>query len=206
MATKRRLENTTICCPIIVGSFAHLLLPASERKNYALLDKKGPDDLSTHEWTLFVRGPNGEDLSVFINKVVFQLHPSFPFPVREITSPPFEVTETGWGEFECGIRMFFKDPDEDPIDVSHLLKLYHTPTPGSTLAHLSKKPVVYEHYDEIVFTNPSEEFGKLLSQYVSPAEVPPHRLQVVASTILTTHNHSQCLRRTSLVSSAMMRT
>jgi hypothetical protein len=29
---------------------------------------------------------------------------------------------------------------------------------------------------------------------------------VVASTILTTHNHSQCLRRTSLVSSAMMRT
>jgi transcription initiation factor IIF auxiliary subunit len=26
--------------------------------------------------------------------------------------PPFEVTEMGWGEFEAGIRIFFKDPDE----------------------------------------------------------------------------------------------
>lgn len=30
----------------------------------------------------------------------------------EITAPPFEVTELGWGEFEVGMRIFFKDPDE----------------------------------------------------------------------------------------------
>jgi transcription initiation factor IIF auxiliary subunit len=23
-----------------------------------------------------------------------------------------EVTEMGWGEFEAGVRIFFKDPDE----------------------------------------------------------------------------------------------
>ena len=34
------------------------------------------------------------------------------FPCTEITAPPFEVTEMGWGEFEAGIRIFFKDPDE----------------------------------------------------------------------------------------------
>ena len=136
--SKRRLDNTTVCCPIVVGSFAHLILPASEKKAYSLKDKKGPDDMSTHEWTLFIRGPNGEDLSVFVEKVVFQLHPSFPMPVRVVHEPPFEVTETGWGEFESSIRIFFRDPEEDPVDISHLIKLYHSPVPGSS-AHLSKK-------------------------------------------------------------------
>lgn len=32
--------------------------------------------------------------------------------VPEVYSSPFEITETGWGEFEAGIRVFFKDPNE----------------------------------------------------------------------------------------------
>ncbi len=43
---------------------------------------KKADQLATHRWTLFVRGPNDEDLSVFIEKVAFTLHPSFAEPVR----------------------------------------------------------------------------------------------------------------------------
>ena len=35
-----------------------------------------------------------------------------------------EVTELGWGEFEVGIRLVFHDPSEQPIDLSHHLKLY----------------------------------------------------------------------------------
>ena len=73
---------------------------------------------------MYVRGANGEDLTHLISKVglqavaevlavnlqeydvnlalqvVFQLHPSFDNPTREYTHPPYEVTETGWGEFE----------------------------------------------------------------------------------------------------------
>lgn len=31
---------------------------------------------------VFVRGPNDEDLSVFISKIIFSLHPSFTIPIR----------------------------------------------------------------------------------------------------------------------------
>lgn len=94
-----RLENTTACLPFIYGSVAFYL------GNKA-------DDYNTHKWTLYLRGPSNEDLSVCIAKVVFQLHPSFASPVRELTSPPFEVTEQGWGEFEAQIRIVWKDTSE----------------------------------------------------------------------------------------------
>lgn len=50
----------------------------------------------------------------------------------EITSPPFEVTEMGWGEFEAKMTMHFKDPNEKPVDVLHQLRLYHDPATGTT--------------------------------------------------------------------------
>ena len=127
-----------------------------------------------------MRGPNFEDLSLIVEKVVFNLHPSFPIPVREINAPPFEVTETGWGEFEAGIRIFFRSPEEDPIDITHLIKLYPLPASSSSAAN-SKKAVMYEHYDEVVFTHPTEEFARCLSQYTPPPVPPPHRLKVKIS-------------------------
>ena len=36
----------------------------------------------THDWTLFVRGYRGADISIIVEKVVFYLHESFPKPVR----------------------------------------------------------------------------------------------------------------------------
>lgn len=59
-------------------------------------------------FAVYVRGPNHEDLSLILDKVVFSLHPSFAQPVRELTEPPFAVSEMGWGEFEASIRLFFK--------------------------------------------------------------------------------------------------
>ena len=64
-----------------------------------------------------MRGPHGEDISYFIEKVTFKLHPSFQQAVREVTSPPFEVTEKGWGEFEATIRIHFKDPNEKNVEM-----------------------------------------------------------------------------------------
>ena len=36
----------------------------------------------THDWTVFVRGSEGKDISHFVEKVVFHLHESFPKPKR----------------------------------------------------------------------------------------------------------------------------
>lgn len=34
-----------------------------------------------------------------------------------VTKPPYEITETGWGEFEIIIKIFFIDPNERPVRV-----------------------------------------------------------------------------------------
>jgi len=157
---KRRLNASFVACPVVYGSVCFYL-------------GKKADEFATHRWTLFIRGPNDEDLSVFVSKVAFSLHESFAESVRVITSPPFEVTEHGWGEFTAKIRIFFRDPEEQPIDVSHTIKLYPPGMTNSSLAHQNlKKPVVAEVYDEIVFAEPTAQFRELLMRYVPPSVRP----------------------------------
>lgn len=109
-ASNARLENTTACLPFVYGSVSFFL-------------GKKADEYHTHKWTLYLRGANHEDLSGVIQKVVFQLHPSFTQPVRELTEPPFEVTERGWGEFEAQIRIIWKDPQEKATVVREVFVL-----------------------------------------------------------------------------------
>ena len=159
-----RLPNTTICVPIAYGSIAcHLKKPDSNN--------------NTHQWTLYLRGPNNEDLSAGIAKVVFQLHPSFPQPIREITAPPFEVTEKGWGEFEATIRIVWRDVGEKALVLTHMIKLYPPLVPNAVLPPDNSKepePVVSEKYDEVVFTDPTETFH---SQLMQSGELPKVRSQ-----------------------------
>eukprot|EP01083_Nonionella_stella_P233919 823709_1 len=181
----KRLENTSICVPIVYGSISFPL--------------KKTEEYNTHRWTLFMRGANNEDLSQGIAKVVFQLHPSFAQPVRELTAPPFEVTEKGWGEFEASIRIVWRDPNEKALVLTHMLKLYpplntgkNGPAQGTTgftggsgsgnsnsnsnggvsgtgtnNATGDKKngepePVIHQYYDEVVFTDPTQTFQRQL--------------------------------------------
>jgi len=162
--TATRLPNTTASLPIVYGSIAFYL-------------GKKADELQTHEWTLFLRGPNKHEdhlNSLVISKVVFQLHPSFAQPIRELTEPPYEVTERGWGEFEAQIRIHWKDPSEQTTIVNHTIKLYpqgSQPTGKNDLVQQStEEPVVAETYDEVVFTEPSESFFRSLTQITA---IPP---------------------------------
>ena len=61
----------------------------------------------SHKWTVYVRSPTNEDLGVVIKRAVFQLHSSFNNPTRVLESPPFELSESGWGEFEIAITLYF---------------------------------------------------------------------------------------------------
>ena len=174
-----RLERTVACLPIVFGSVAFYL------------GKKA--DENTHEWTLYLRGPNNEDLSACIEKVVFQLHASFAQPLRELVAPPYEVCEKGWGEFEAQIRITWKDPNEKSTyvsmskfkcgmsfifqvivnflndinlfpKVSHGIKLYPPGTPSNVAPTDTETPVVAESYDEVVFTDPTESFMEKLQK------------------------------------------
>ncbi|KAL7463773.1 hypothetical protein ACHAXS_005542 [Conticribra weissflogii] len=148
-----RLENITTCLPIAYGSVA-----------FSLGEKA--DEYHTHRWTLYLRSPNPTyDLSNAISRVIFQLHPSFTQPTRELTKPPFEVTETGWGEFEASIRIVWREgvADERCTMLTHGIRLYPSNNPQlSNQTQPTDVAVVSEKYDEVVFTNPEEEFHRLL--------------------------------------------
>lgn len=38
----------------------------------------------THDWELYVQGTNKNDISAFVDKIVFILHDSFPKPKRSM--------------------------------------------------------------------------------------------------------------------------
>lgn len=107
-----------------------------------------------------------------------------------IERPPFEVTETGWGEFDIIIKIFFvAEAAEKPLTFTHHLKLHpwpldlsSLPAPPSPSAGLDPgsapppdppavvlSPVHSWQYEEIVFVEPTETFyATLLARPPAP--------------------------------------
>lgn len=116
----------------------------------------------THLWTIFVRGPQNEDISYLIKKVVFKLHDTYPNATRTVEAPPFELTETGWGEFEINVKIHFVDEaNEKMVSFYHHLRLhpYHN-VKAEPQAPNDEISSIY--YDELVFNEPNEDFFKIL--------------------------------------------
>lgn len=68
---------------------------------------------------------NKDDISHYIKRVQFKLHDTYPQPTRNVDKFPFHVTETGWGEFEIQIKIFFvPEANEKPLTLFHHLKLH----------------------------------------------------------------------------------
>lgn len=152
----KRVKDVEICVPIVYGTIAFFL------------GRKASESQS-HKWTVYVRGASNEDLSDVVKRVVFQLHPSFNNPTRVVESPPFEISECGWGEFEIAITLFFhSDACEKQLDLYHHLKLYPEDESGP---QNTKRPVVIESYNEVVFPEPSEAFLARVQNH--PAVVVP---------------------------------
>ncbi|KAH9548731.1 hypothetical protein CY35_11G103500 [Sphagnum magellanicum] len=137
----KRVKGVELIVPVAYGTISFWL-------------GKKAEESKSHKWTVYLRSVDNEDLGVVIKRVVFQLHHSFSNPTRTVEAPPFELSEAGWGEFEIGITIFFQpDVAEKPLELFHHLKLYPEDESGP---QTTKKPVVVESYDEIVFSEPSE--------------------------------------------------
>lgn len=147
--------NEIIVKKIIYGSIALWLGKKANNEN-------------SHKWCVYVRGIDNEDLSYFIKEVTFTLHNSFKDHVRRVQTPPFELYEVGWGEFDIKITVYLKDDSIKPIEFMHLLKLYPTTSHASMS---TKKPVVSESYDEIILVNPRSEFKEMLEITPKPLNV-----------------------------------
>ncbi|KAF9320001.1 NuA4 histone H4 acetyltransferase complex and the SWR1 complex subunit [Podila horticola] len=156
-------RNIAVSRPIIYGNSAT-----------PLNGKKVTDPDHTHRWTISVRGVNNEDISYFIKKVAFKLHDTYENPNRVIEKPPFEVTETGWGEFDVIIKLHFHPVSgEKPQTLYHHLKLHPYEEDG---LGIKSKPVTSYLFDEVVFNEPVDTFYQVLQEN-STSSIPPKKTQ-----------------------------
>ncbi|KAJ8087092.1 NuA4 histone H4 acetyltransferase complex and the SWR1 complex subunit [Marasmius tenuissimus] len=184
---KVRVRGISIFRPIIYGNTATLLTP-EERKNGV-----NPPD-HTHKWTVAVRSAasvtdsdivgGADDLSYFIKRVTFKLHDTYANPTRNIDKPPFEVSETGWGEFEIQIRiLFISEAGEKPMVLYHHLKLHPWTASGEPEipppeVALKMGPVHSWQYDEVVFNDPFQNFLNILTAH-PPTPLPAFKKRPV---------------------------
>ncbi|KAL4856690.1 Transcription initiation factor TFIID subunit 14b [Chlorella vulgaris] len=151
---ERRMKGVTLTVPVLTGTCAFFL-------------GKKASEYQSHKWTVYMRSPTGEDLS----HVTFVLHESFQNPRRDVEMPPYELTETGWGEFDIVVVLHFRDDvKEGPLELYHRLKLYDDAGVSNP-----KKPVVLEMYDEVVLWQPTETFYNRFTAH-KPAPAPPSQL------------------------------
>ena len=171
-SNNKRLKNITIKKPIIVGNTATKIV---ERDSNTPLEH-------THLWKIFILSPTVDgqkDLS-FIKKVTFKLHDSYQPSVRTVEydpEKPFMIEETGWGEFEISIKIYFQDGSQEKfLQVYHPLRLhsFYLILNEKTGEYDQKKAVAKEgehllisadnslvkslYYDEIVFHEPYADF------------------------------------------------
>ncbi|XP_073492454.1 protein AF-9 isoform X4 [Aquarana catesbeiana] len=116
----------------------------------------------THDWMVFVRGPEHSNIQHFVEKVVFHLHESFPRPKRVCKDPPYKVEESGYAGFILPIEVYFKNKSdnnptnkqEEPRKVRFDYDLF---------LHLEGHPPVnHLRCEKLTFNNPTEEFRRKL--------------------------------------------
>lgn len=156
-----------------------------------------PSPDHTHRWTVAVRSAasapdsdivgGADDLSYFIKRVTFKLHETYPNPTRNIDKAPFEVTETGWGEFEVQMRVtFVAESGEKAITFYHHLKLHpwaivnpgEPENPPSLETAAKMGPVHSWQYDEVVFHDPFQNFLNILTAH-PPTPLPKQKKRPV---------------------------
>ncbi|XP_057712254.1 protein AF-9 [Corythoichthys intestinalis] len=107
----------------------------------------------THDWMVFVRGPEQSNIQHFVEKVVFHLHESFPKPKRVCKDPPYKVEESGYAGFILPIEVYFRNKEE-PKKVRFDYDLF---------LHLEGHPPVnHLRCEKLTFNNPTEEFRRKL--------------------------------------------
>ncbi|XP_077890590.1 protein ENL isoform X1 [Ictidomys tridecemlineatus] len=115
----------------------------------AQLRKKPTTEGFTHDWMVFVRGPEQCEIQHFVEKVIFRLHDSFPKPKRVCKEPPYKVEESGYAGFIMPIEVYFKNKEE-PRKVCFTYDLF--------LNLEGNPPVNHLRCEKLTFNNPTTEF------------------------------------------------
>lgn len=124
-----------------------------------------PPEGHTKGWKVYVRPlPNGPDISTWLKKVQFKLHFTYTDASRTIEAPgPFEVTETGYGEFGVEIRLYFPSESGEKAQYrEHYLVLAPHGPQEQMERQTRENAVVAERIESIEFNEPTQELYRAL--------------------------------------------
>nr|XP_057923979.1 protein AF-9 isoform X2 [Doryrhamphus excisus] len=166
----------------------------------AQVRKKPTVEGFTHDWMVFVRGPEHSNIQHFVEKVVFHLHESFPKPKRVCKDPPYKVEESGYAGFILPIEVYFRNKEE-PKKVRFDYDLF---------LHLEGHPPVnHLRCEKLTFNNPAEDFRRKLLR--AGGQRDPHKrtsedskvmvMQEGSTSLFRQHMKLPALPNTSLTSS-----
>lgn len=171
----KRVKGVQVYRPFIYGTTARPFNDTDNPKPPGV-----PID-HTHSWQVFVKGVDDTDVSYWLRRVQFKLHESIPNHLRTIdaesvtrdneSKPPskrqkgFVVSETGWGEFEITIKLYYDSKSgEKPQTLYHHLRLHpYGRTEAEKEAMRNGGEIVAWVYEEQLFNEPFEEFFKALT-------------------------------------------
>ncbi|KAK4106452.1 yeats-domain-containing protein [Parathielavia hyrcaniae] len=161
--TGKRVKGVQIFRPFVYGTTAK---PFDEKTNPK---PPGVPEDHTHSWTVFVKGIDDVDITYWLRRVQFKLHESIPNHVRMIEGEkgkPFLLHETGWGEFEIAIKLYYvPESAEKPQTLYHHLRLhpYGRTDEEKEAMRLNGGQVISWAYEEQLFNEPYEPFYEVLT-------------------------------------------
>ena len=151
-ASNKRVKNTRVSRPFIIGSEAWNLTPQNH-----------PDPVPeghTKGWRVYVKGlENGPEITSWLKKVQFKLHHTYADASRTVETLPFEVSETGYGEFEVELRLYFDSSSGEKAQYRfHRLRLEPYGDEAQQARQREKNSVVAETCEIVEFNEPSQDF------------------------------------------------
>ncbi|KAF2155751.1 yeats-domain-containing protein [Myriangium duriaei CBS 260.36] len=156
-SASKRVKNTRVSRSFIIGNEAWTL----DAKNHP-----GPiPDGHTKGWRVYVRPlPGGPDLTTWLKKVQFKLHHTYADASRTVEAPPFEVTETGYGEFEIELRLYFDSSSGEKAQYRfHRLRLEQFGEDSQVRVQKDTNLVTAETCEIVEFNEPSNDFWAKLT-------------------------------------------
>lgn len=157
-ANSKRVRGTQVYRHFIIGNTA-CNLPSPGYPD-------PPPDGHTKGWKVYVRPlPNGPDMGSWLKKVQFKLHHTYTDASRTIEAPgPYEVMETGYGEFAVEIRLYFaQESGEKAVYREHYLILAPYGSEEQRKMQEDQNLVVAERLETIEFNEPTGDFFRSLT-------------------------------------------
>lgn len=157
-APSKRVKGVKVIRNFVIGNEAHVL-PHPEHP------EPTPEG-HTKGWKVYVRPlPNGPDITSWLKKVQFKLHHTYENASRTIEAPgPFEVKETGYGEFGVEIRLYFaSESGEKALYREHYLVLGPYGSDEQKARQERDNKIVAERMETIEFNEPATEFFRTLT-------------------------------------------